>query len=142
MRAILFTLLSLLATTPAAAAGPSLAAQDGRWVCLPDDPAAPQVLVDFEENAYRRCDQNTCTSYDIQSVRRHGAVTEILFAPDSRLRAIDTGGQFTELRKAGDAIVVSTGTCAHRGDGLDADGIDNGAIQRDGQAPRSPRTRT
>ena len=87
MRLIVLSLAILLAATSIAAAAPSLAAQEGRWVCLPDDQTAPQVLVDFEENVYRRCDQNTCTNYDILTVQRDAKTTEISFAPGAIMRA-------------------------------------------------------
>jgi hypothetical protein len=40
----------------------------GRWVCQPDNAAWPQVLIDFTEDAYRRCDQNTCVTCSIGTV--------------------------------------------------------------------------
>jgi len=64
-------LLSVWLVAPQVAlAAPLLSVQQGRWVCLLDDQSAPQVLVDFTENVYRRCDQNTCVTYDILAVRQ------------------------------------------------------------------------
>jgi hypothetical protein len=115
MRFILLSFAILLAATSIAAAAPSLAAQEGSWVCLPDDRTAPQVLVDFEENVYRRCDQNTCSSYDILAVRRHADTTEISYAPGAVMRADDDGSRYTEIRSTGAATITSSGTCSFRG---------------------------
>ncbi len=115
MRSIFLSLAMLFAATSIAAAAPSLAAQEGSWICLPDDQTAPQVLVDFEENVYRRCDQNTCSSYDILAVRRHPDATEISFAPGAVLRADDDGSRYTEIRTTGGATITSSGGCTFRG---------------------------
>lgn len=115
MRLILLSLTLLFAATSIAAAAPSLAAQEGSWVCLPDDQSAPQVLVDFEENVYRRCDQNTCSQYDILAVRRASDTTEISFAPGAMLRADDGGNRYTEIRITGGKTITASGACTFRG---------------------------
>ncbi len=125
MRLFFLSLALLVAATVAAAAAPSLAAQQGRWVCLPDDQAAPQVLVDFEENVYRRCDQNTCVSYDILAVRPKANSTEVAFAPGAVMRADDNGGRYTETLIRGGTPITSSGTCAFRSNAPEPDGFDN-----------------
>lgn len=119
MRAIFFAFALFAASAaPSLADAPSLAAQDGAWVCLPDDDTAPQVYVDFEENVYRRCDQNICSLYDIASVRRSSGKTEIAFAPGAVMSADDDGSRYTESLVFGATTVTSTGRCSFRsGDG-------------------------
>ena len=117
MRSIFLSLAILFAATSIAAAAPSLAAQEGSWICLPDDRTAPQLLVDFEENVYRRCDQNTCASYDILAVRRYRDATEVSFAPGAVMRADDDGSRYTEIRTIGGATITSSGACTFRGNG-------------------------
>ncbi len=120
----------LFAATSIAAAAPSLAAQEGSWVCLPDDQISPQVLVDFEENVYRRCDQNTCASYDILSVRRTDEATEISFAPGAIMRADDDGGRYTEFRTTGGATITSSGGCTFRGNAPEPDGFEKEQLRK------------
>ncbi len=96
MRLIFLSFALLLAAVSTASGAPSLAAQEGQWVCLPDDQTAPQIMVDFEERVYRRCDQNTCSLYDIVGVHRRDAATEIAFAPGALLRTGDSGGRYIE----------------------------------------------
>ena len=110
----------LLLTGGLALAAPSLAERMGRWVCLPDDPAAPQILVDFEEGVYRRCDQNICSQYDILSVRRLPEATEVAFAPGAMLRTGDAGGRYTETRITGGATLTMAGMCSFQDDGAGA----------------------
>ena len=132
MRLILFSFALLFASTVAAMAGPSLAAQQGRWVCLPDDQIAPQVLVDFEENVYRRCDQNTCASYDILAVRPGREATEISFAPGAIMRADDNGSRYTETLIRGGTAITSSGSCTFRGDAPEPDGLEKEELRRRG----------
>ncbi|NKB49074.1 MAG: hypothetical protein GKS02_06890 [Alphaproteobacteria bacterium] len=120
MRIILLCLTLLLATTSIGAATPalatpSLAAQEGSWVCLPDDQTAPQVFVDFEEKIYRRCDQNICSMYDILGVRPTSDATEVSFAPGAKMRADDDGARYTETIAFGNATITSSGACTFRG---------------------------
>jgi len=124
MRLIVLSLTLLFAATAIAAAAPSLAAQEGSWICLPDDQTAPQVLVDFEENVYRRCDQNTCSSYDILAVRRLPDATEISFAPGAILRADDGGSRYTEIRTTGGATITSSGGCTFRGNEAEPEALE------------------
>jgi len=128
MRLIILSLTLLFAATAIAAAAPSLAAQEGSWVCLPDDQTAPQVLVDFEENVYRRCDQNTCSSYDILAVRPHPDATEISFSPGAHMRADDDGARYTESVTRGGATITSSGSCTFRG--LDPDAFEKEEMRR------------
>lgn len=128
MRLFLSSLVIALAASPLAAA-PSLTAQLGRWVCLPDDRTAPQVLVDFEERVYRRCDQNTCTTYDILAVRPAGDALEIAFAPQAYMRVSDDGARYHERMTVGDTIVRTAGSCRFRGDAPDPGAVDDGRDQ-------------
>jgi len=131
MRTASLSLAVLLAAATTAAAA-SLAAQEGRWVCLPDDPAAPQVMVDFEERLYRRCDQNTCASYDILSVRHHAGATEIAFAPGAILHADDAGARYREIRVTGGATITASGGCTFRGYGPDSDALGKEHVRQRG----------
>ena len=124
MRRILFILAMFLAFLTAAGATPQLSSQTGRWVCLPDSEVAPQVLVDFEEKAYRRCDQNTCVSYDILAVRRHGDLTEIAFAPDAVMRAADDGARYSEVLQRGETTLITSGACTFRDEATAIDTIE------------------
>ncbi len=89
-------------------------------------------MIDFAENVYRRCDQNTCSSYDILEVQRHRDMTAISFAPGAVMRADDDGGRYTEYRKTGDAIVTSSGGCSFRGDQPVPDGFEMEELRRRG----------
>lgn len=115
MKLICLTIAMLLATTAIASAAPSLAAQEGSWICVPDDQTAPQVFVDFEENIYRRCDQNICSQYEILAVRQKPETTEISFTPNAIFSADDAGGRYQESLKLGDTIVTTSGACIFRG---------------------------
>ncbi len=121
MRLIVLSLAMLFAATSIAAAAPSLAAQEGSWICLPDDQIAPQVLVDFEENIYRRCDQNTCSQYDILGVQRYPDATEVSFAPGAIMRADDDGSRYTETVSFGNLTITSSGACTFRSSEPDPD---------------------
>lgn len=105
---------ALLAFSSAAAAEPSLADRQGVWVCLPDDPAAPQVYIDFEENAYRRCDPNICSSYEILNITRRSHINYIWFTPDAQMEVDDAGSHYSESMAFGAATVKSTGSCRFR----------------------------
>ena len=115
MRTLLVAMALLLAFPSPTSAAPALADRDGSWVCLPDEQTAPQVLIDFTENIYRRCDQNTCSLYDIVVVRQEGEVVEISFAAHARLRADNAGGRYTETLKFGETTITSSGSCSFRG---------------------------
>lgn len=112
MRLILLTFSIVFVLSSAAVAAPSLFAQEGKWVCLPDDSLAPQVLIDFEENVYRRCDQNTCSLYDILDVQRQAAGTVVSFAPGASLVVPNSGGRYTESLTLGASKITSTGECS------------------------------
>lgn len=124
MRMILISLVLLLAATSIAAAAPSLAAQQGRWACLPDDKTAPQVYVDFEENIYRRCDQNICSQYDILAVRQKPEATEVAFAPGAFMSADDNGRRYTETLKLGETTITTSGACSFRGNEPEPDALE------------------
>jgi hypothetical protein len=130
MRLILLFFVLLFAATVSAADAPSLVAQQGRWVCLPDDQTAPQVLVDFEENVYRRCDQNTCVSYDILAVRPHAESTEVSFAPGAIMRADDDGSRYTEILTRGGATITSSGSCTFRGNEPEPDAFEKEELRQ------------
>ncbi len=132
MRILVFSLAVLFAVTTVAAAAPSLSVQQGRWVCLPDDQVSPQVLVDFEENAYRRCDQNTCVSYDILAVRPQADSIELTFAPGAIMRTDNDGGRYTETLTRSGTAITSSGTCTFRGDATEPDVFDNELLPRGG----------
>ncbi|NNE83082.1 MAG: hypothetical protein HKN28_03840, partial [Alphaproteobacteria bacterium] len=115
---------TIASAAPSATAQPSLAAQTGSWVCLPDDKTAPQVFVDFEENIYRRCDQNICSQYEILAVRQKPDATEISFSPTAIFSADDAGGRYQESLKFGDAILTTSGACTFRSDEPEPDAFE------------------
>jgi hypothetical protein len=88
----------------------------GRWVCKPDQPHWPQILIDFTDKAYRRCDQNTCVSYDIESLQIENSAAIIGFAPRAVLKTGETGGTYRETMYLGDQVTEITGFCAFRAD--------------------------
>ena len=132
MRMILLSLAMLFAATSIANAAPSLAAQEGRWFCLPDDQTAPQVSVDFEEKVYRRCDQYICAGYDILSVRRHQDATEVAFTPGAFMRADDDGSRYTETLTFGSTTITSSGACSFRGLEPELDAFEKEKLRRGG----------
>ena len=109
---------ALFAVSSATAVEPSLADREGVWVCLPDDPAAPQVYIDFEENAYRRCDPNICSSYEILNITRRSHINYIWFTPDAQMQVDDAGSHYSETMAFGAATVKSTGSCTFRDSAL------------------------
>lgn len=98
-----------------------LTEKSGRWVCQPDNPAWPQVLIDFSEDAYRRCDQNTCVTYEIRDLQADtsGAsqTVQILFGESSHMTTEDRGGVYRERLERAGMTTKTTGVCAYRGDG-------------------------
>ena len=61
----------------------SFAEPVGRWSCKPVQPVAPLIEIDFDEHEYRRCDQNICSSYDLNDA----SVQLVLTATGINLRA-------------------------------------------------------
>lgn len=130
MRLIFFTIAMFLAATSIASATPSLAAQEGSWICVPDDQTAPQVFIDFEENIYRRCDQNICSQYEILAVRQKPDTTEISFTPKAIFSADDAGGRYGETLKLGNTIVTTSGACTFRGNQPEPDVLEKEEIRK------------
>jgi hypothetical protein len=85
----------------------------GRWLCRPTDPLWPQILVDFEEDAYRRCDQNTCVSYVIAAFETGPDATTIRFGGDANLVVRRDGSAYFETLFVGDGTVHRRGACEH-----------------------------
>ena len=133
MKTLVLAFVCTLAAISAAAAGePSVADQKGVWVCLPDDPAAPQVYVDFEENVYRRCDPNICSSYEILNIRRRSHINYIWFTPDAQMQVDDAGNRYTETMAFGASVVTSTGECKFRGAESEPDRFEREELRRNG----------
>ncbi len=107
--AIVFSIQSVAAETS------RISDRIGRWICEPDNPAWPQVLVDFEESAYRRCDQNTCVSYPIPNIEQHTDAVVLAFAPGAFMRVPDTGGRYRETLSTSGQLMHMRGQCAYRG---------------------------
>ncbi len=87
----------------------------GRWVCQPDKADWPQVLIDFTEDAYRRCDQNTCVTYSIGTVHLDDMTARIEFAPHATFKTANSGGSYQETIKIAGATLQTSGVCAYRG---------------------------
>lgn len=114
------TFLGLIVFAQAAIADdPRLTDMSGRWVCQPDNPAWPQLLIDFTEEAYRRCDQNTCVTYGIESLQTDAGsehdIVHIRFAENGELETRDLGGTYRETLILTGAIIETTGSCQYRG---------------------------
>ncbi len=89
-----------------------------------------RAVVDFEDKVYRRCDQNTCVSYDILFVRPHAESTEVSFAPSAIMRADDDGSRYTETLTIGGTPITSSGTCAFRGGDPEPDGFEQEELRQ------------
>lgn len=111
----------LLAVSLCLMVTPSLAGQArftdaaGRWVCQPDQAAWPQVLIDFTEDAYRRCDQNTCVTYKLGTPTATDGMFRIRFSPGGDFETADTGGPYRETIVVAGQTIRTTGHCAFRG---------------------------
>jgi hypothetical protein len=114
IRAFLPALVLLFAATPAFAV--SVADATGRWICRPADPAWPQILIDHTEDAYRRCDQNTCVTFEIASIEADTARVTVHFGAGNHLAVASDGADYFETLRIGDAIVHTSGACAFNGD--------------------------
>ena len=79
------------------------------------NPSSPQILIDFEEDAYRRCDQNTCVTYPIVSIVAEGGEVTVRFAPGAVLRTRHQGGPYREQMPVIGSNLVTIGACAFRG---------------------------
>lgn len=118
MRRPLSIVLVLLLSAGAVQAGTQgLTDRNGRWICTPANPAWPQVLIDFEEDAYRRCDQNTCVTYPIMNISADEGGVRINFSHDAALRTQDAGGPYRESMTVAGTALVTTGQCAFHGTG-------------------------
>lgn len=111
---LLATVICLAAQT-ALAADPRFSDAAGRWVCHPDQPEWPQVLIDFTEDAYRRCDQNTCVSYPLDKLALENSRIHIQFAPHGDFESADTGGEYRELIVLAGTGIETSGMCTFRG---------------------------
>lgn len=112
----LATVICLSAQT-AMAADARFSDGTGRWVCQPDRPEWPQVLIDFTEDAYRRCDQNTCVSYSLEEIALENDRIHIQFAPHAGFESGNTGGRYRELIVLAGIEIETNGSCAFRGFG-------------------------
>lgn len=107
-----FSAILLLAALEAH--GAPFDAADGQWLCLPDAPHWPQILVDFEENAYRRCDQNTCTSYDIAAFEPGRETVTVVFGAGARFTVRRDGDAYLETIRIGANESHTRGACTLR----------------------------
>ena len=114
-RFITITIATLLSFQAVYADAASLMDRTGRWICEPDNPVWPQILIDFEEDAYRRCDQNTCVTYPIVSIVAEGGEVTVRFAPGAVLRTRHQGGPYREQMPVIGSTLVKIGACAFRG---------------------------
>ncbi len=110
-----------------AAAGPAISDASGQWFCLPDDPAQPQIQIDFIEDAYRRCDQHICSIYELSPVEQSGDQIRITFGDIGVLDARLDGTRYVETVDVGATRVINQGSCAYRS-------LDDLYLE-DGQAP-------
>ena len=98
----------------------SFAEPVGRWSCKPVQPVAPLIEIDFDEHEYRRCDQNICSSYDLNDASVQLVLTAtgigIDFGPLSRFTADLAGTAFSETVVRGTTSYVATGSCEFRSD--------------------------
>lgn len=98
-----------------------LTEQSGRWVCHPTSPAWPQILIDFTEKAYRRCDQNTCVTYPLHEIRPgtdgNSSTVEVRFGAQGRLITGDYGGAYQEHLVNAGMTTRTMGHCGYRGHG-------------------------
>ena len=98
-----------------------LTEQSGRWVCQPDSPGWPQILIDFTEKAYRCCDQNTCVTYPLREIRygtdNDSAAVLVRFGEQGRLIKGEYGGAYQEHLVSAGMTTRTTGNCAYRGHG-------------------------
>lgn len=115
MRLSLLATVLCLSVQTAMAADARLSDGAGRWVCQPDRPEWPQILIDFTEDAYRRCDQNTCVTYPLEAAVLDNGRFHIHFAPHADFETTNAGGLYRELIVLGGNRVETTGVCAFRG---------------------------
>lgn len=87
----------------------------GRWVCQPDQAGWPQVLIDFAEDAYRRCDQNTCVTYPLGNPVHKDGMVHIQFAPNGGFDTSNAGGRYVERIDQSGTISRTAGICTFRG---------------------------
>ena len=113
-RTLLATLICLTAQT-AMAADARFSDGAGRWVCQPAQPEWPQVLIDYTEDAYRRCDQNTCVTYPLDELTLENSRIHIRFAPHGDFETGDTGGKYREVIVLAGNEIETHGVCSFRG---------------------------
>lgn len=97
-----------------AAADPAISDASGQWFCQPDNPAQPQIQIDFIEDAYRRCDQHICSVYDLSPVEQDGDQIRIAFGGVGILDARADGARYVETVEVGGARIVNQGSCEFR----------------------------
>lgn len=109
-------LAAMLCTTiqPALASEARLSDFAGRWVCQPDQAAWPQVLLDFADDAYRRCDQNTCVTYPLGIPMIKDGMAHVRFAPNGDFKTTNTGGPYRETIVLSGQVVETSGHCEFR----------------------------
>lgn len=97
-----------------ATAAPALSDGSGQWLCLPEDWRNPQVQIDFDERVYRRCDQHTCSTFDLTPIQRDGDVVVFTFGETGEMRAAPDGTRYVETVMVGGEIISSRGSCSFR----------------------------
>ena len=112
MIAISFLISARLVAT--AAAGPAISDASGQWFCQPDDPDQPQIQIDFIEDAYRRCDQHICSTYDLSPVEQTDDRVRITFGGVGVLDARADGTRYVETVEVGGTRIVNRGWCEFR----------------------------
>lgn len=121
LKPVLISLSVVMVVQAAVADTSRLTEKSGRWVCHPDDAAWPQVLIDFTEDAYRRCDQNTCVTYAIHNLHSDidgtSDAVRIQFGENGQMTTDDHGGAYWERLVRAGMTTETTGVCAFRGDG-------------------------
>ncbi|MBO6781817.1 MAG: hypothetical protein JJ899_00830 [Alphaproteobacteria bacterium] len=115
LKAVALAAAGILVAQNALADTVLLSDRQGRWLCLPDDPAWPQILIDFEEDAYRRCDQNTCVSYLIGKIEKSDDKTRLSFSAKAQIELPDAGGPYREVTAFAGAPMLTRGQCAFHG---------------------------
>lgn len=113
MALLISTLLTvrLIAT---AAADPAISDGSGQWICIPDDSRHPQVQIDFVERVYRRCDQHTCSTFDLAFAEHDDGTVSFSFGANGQMQAADDGARYLETVVIGGQTIASRGSCSFR----------------------------
>lgn len=106
-----FLAVRMIAT---AAADPAISEGAGQWVCVPDDSRQLQVQIDFVERIYRRCDQRTCSTFDLAFAEDGEGTVAFIFGPNGQMQVADDGAHYVETVEVGGRIITSCGACSFR----------------------------